>query len=138
AAVPFFLGLLLFRTSKQLSDLLTSFAIAAIIYLPLVAVELRMSPQFHYWLYGYQQHSFLQTMRFGGYRPMVFMTHGLALGRFLAVASLSALIVAPVRRRILGMPSRLVSAVLFVTLVLCKSAGAVIYGAIGLAVELFH
>jgi hypothetical protein len=136
AAVPFFLGLLLFRTSKQLSDLLAAFAIAAVIYLPLTAVELRMSPQFHYWVYGYQHHSFLQTMRFGGYRPMVFMPHGLALGRFLAVASMSALVVAPVRKTLLGIPSRVVSGVLFVTLVLCKSTGAIVYGAIGLAVAL--
>lgn len=138
AAVPFFLGLLLFRTSKQLSDLLAGFAIAALIYLPLVAVELRLSPQFHYWIYGYGQSSFLQTMRFGGYRPMVFMPHGLALGRFLAVASLSALIVAPMRKTLLGIPSRVVSAVMFVTLVLCKSAGAIVYGSIGLAVALFE
>ena len=93
-----------------------------------------MSPQFHYWVYGFHQHSFLQTLRWGGYRPMVFMAHGLALARFFVVATLAALVIAPRKRAILGVPTRLVAAALFVTLILCKSTGAVIYGFVGLLV----
>ncbi len=98
---------------------------------------MRLSPQFHYWVYGYHQHSFLQTMRWGGYRPMVFMSHGLALARFFLVGVLGALVVAAHRKMILGMPSRVVAVILLVTLVLCKSTAAVAFAILGLAVIAF-
>jgi hypothetical protein len=133
-ALPFFLGLALVRTAKDLRVVLASFAVAALIYVPFALAEIRLSPQFHYWVYGYHQHSFLQTLRWGGYRPMVFMAHGLAVARFFVVATLAALLVAPKRPNLLGLPSRWAAAVLFVTLVLCKSTGAVIYGLVALLV----
>jgi hypothetical protein len=133
-ALPFFLGLALVRTAKDLRDVLASFVAAALLYVPFALIEIRLSPQFHQWVYGYHQHSFLQTLRWGGYRPMVFMAHGLALARFFVVATLAALLVAPKRATILGLPSRIAATVLFITLVLCKSTGAVIYGLVALAV----
>jgi hypothetical protein len=133
-ALPFFLGLALVRSAKDLRDVLASFAAFGLLYVPFALVEVRLSPQFHYWVYGYHQHSFLQTLRWGGYRPMVFMAHGLALARFLVVATLAALVVAPRRPTLLGIPTRLAAAGLFVTLVLCKSTGAIIYGLVALVV----
>jgi len=133
-ALPFFLGLALVRSAKDLRDVLASFVVAGLVYVPFALVEIRMSPQFHYWVYGFHQHSFLQTLRWGGYRPMVFMAHGLALARFFVVATLAALVIAPRKRVILGVPTGLVAAALFVTLILCKSTGAVIYGFVGLLV----
>ena len=65
---------------------------------------------------------------------MVFMAHGLALARFFVVATLAALVIAPRKRAVLGVPTRLVAAALFVTLILCKSTGAVVYGFVGLVV----
>ncbi|HKQ71340.1 MAG TPA: hypothetical protein VJT73_18480 [Polyangiaceae bacterium] len=135
-AMPFFLGLVLFRSSRDLKDLLAAFAIAGLVYAPFAMVEMRMSPQFHYWIYGYHQHSFLQTLRWGGYRPMVFMSHGLALGRFFVVAMLSAWVVSKHRRALLAVPTRLGALFLFVVLVFCKSTGAILYGLFGLLVAL--
>jgi hypothetical protein len=137
AALPMFLGLALFRTAKDLRDLLAGIAVAGLLYVPFALVEMRMSPQFHNWVYGYQQHSFLQTMRWGGYRPMVFMAHGLALARFFLVGTLGALIVSVERRTILGMPAKVAAGVLLVTLVLCKSTGAIAFAALGLAIIVF-
>jgi len=133
-ALPFFLGLALVRSAKDLRDVLASFAVAGLLYVPFALLEVRLSPQFHYWVYGYHQHSFLQTLRWGGYRPMVFMAHGLALARFLVVAMLAALVVAPRRPTLLGVPSRLAALGLFLTLILCKSTGAIIYGFVALVV----
>jgi hypothetical protein len=130
ASLPWFLGAALFRSSKDLRDLLGAFAVAGLVYVPFAALEMRLSPQFHNWVYGYHQHSFLQTLRWGGYRPMVFMSHGLAVARFFVVAMMAAMLVAPKRRRLLGIPSRVAAWVLFVTLVLCKSTGAIVYGII--------
>ena len=67
---------------------------------------------------------------------MVFMSHGLALARFFVVAALAALVVSSQRRTILGIPSLVVAAILFVTLVLCKSTGAVAYALVGVFVVL--
>ncbi len=58
-------------------------------YVPLCLYEIRMSPQLHRILYGFHQHEFVQTLRWGGFRPMVFMNHGLALGLWMTLACLS-------------------------------------------------
>jgi hypothetical protein len=137
AALPMFLGLSLFRTSKDLRDLLAAFAVAGLVYVPFALVEMRMSPQFHNWVYGYQQHSFLQTMRWGGYRPMVFMAHGLSLARFFLVGMLGALVVSVERRSILGVPTKVAAAILFLTLVFCKSTAAIAFAVAGILVVAF-
>jgi hypothetical protein len=136
AALPVFLGLALFRTAKDLRELLAGIVVAGLVYVPFALVEMRMSPQFHNWVYGYQQHSFLQTMRWGGYRPMVFMSHGLALARFFLVGILGALVIAAERRTVFGIPTRLAAGILFVTLVFCKSTGAIAFAVLGLVVIL--
>src|SRR5262249_2615201 len=121
---------------KDLRNLLAAIAAAGLIYVPFALVEMRMSPQFHNWVYGYQQHSFLQTMRWGGYRPMGVMAHGLALARFVFVGMLAALIVSREKRAIFGIPTKVAAAILFVTLVFCKSTGAIAFALIGLLVVL--
>ncbi|HEY3593990.1 MAG TPA: hypothetical protein VGL13_08950, partial [Polyangiaceae bacterium] len=50
--LPFFIGLTLFRSAKSVRDLLAAFAVAGLLYIPFVLVEIRMSPQFHNWIYG--------------------------------------------------------------------------------------
>ncbi|HEY2899650.1 MAG TPA: hypothetical protein VGL59_03665 [Polyangia bacterium] len=126
-ALPFFLGTALFRTSRDLRDLLTTFVVAGLVYIPFCLIELRLSPQWHNWIYGYGQHAFDQTLRWGGYRPMVFMAHGLALARFFVVAALVPLILRRGKRILLGVPIDVWAVVLFIMLVLCKSTGAIIY-----------
>jgi hypothetical protein len=85
--VPLFLGYALFRKPEDFERLLVGLAVACLLYIPFAMVELRFSPQWHYWIYGYHQHTFAQTIRWGGYRPMVFMSHGLALARFFLVGA---------------------------------------------------
>jgi hypothetical protein len=133
-AIPFFVGCALFRSSKDLRKLLAGFAVAGAIYVPFAVIEMRMSPQFHQWAYGYAQHSFSQTVRWGGYRPMVFMGHGLALARFFVMSTLFAFMASRSKPTLLGIPSRAVGFILFVVLVLCKSTGAVILAIAGLPV----
>jgi hypothetical protein len=50
-----------------------------------------MSPRLHIWVYGFFQHDFAQHVRQGGFRPVVFLSHGLELGIFLCSAFLAAL-----------------------------------------------
>lgn len=44
--------------------------------------EVRLSPQLHRIFYGYFPHSFAQQVRGGGFRPVVFLQHGLWVAFF--------------------------------------------------------
>lgn len=88
--VPYLLGRVYFSDREGVRDLALGVVVAAAVYVPLCLFEARMSPQLHRMVYGYSQHSFAQTIRFGGYRPMVFLPHGLALGLFMTSAALIA------------------------------------------------
>ena len=60
--------------------------IAALGYSLFAVVEMRMSPQMSNWVYGFFPHSFLQHYKAGGWRPVVFLPHGLVLGIFFAMS----------------------------------------------------
>ncbi|MDB4990366.1 MAG: hypothetical protein JWN04_5544, partial [Myxococcaceae bacterium] len=56
---------------------------AGLIYSVLILIEVRVSPQLHIWVYGHPAYDdFSQAVRWGGYRPVVFMAHGLATSLF--------------------------------------------------------
>ena len=64
-------------------NFLTAYMIAGLIYSLPMLLEIRFAPQFSYWFYGYWIELFDQQIRFGGYRPVVFMGHGLVTAFFL-------------------------------------------------------
>src|SRR3990172_8602547 len=87
--------------------------------------ESRMSPQLHGMIYG----SFARaspSLRFGGYRPSVFMECGLELGMWMTACSLVGLCLwQPGRyRKLAGIPSSLLGRALLATTLLCKATGA--------------
>jgi hypothetical protein len=130
-ALPLFAGVVMVRNVKDLEDLLRFLVKAGLVYVPLALLEIKVSPQLHNWIYGYHQHEFVQTMRFGGWRPMVLMAHGLTVAIFFAVCVLAATTLARLpRQRIWGLSARNAALVLALTLLLCKSTGAIIYAAV--------
>jgi hypothetical protein len=132
AVMPFLLGRAFYRSADDVRDLMVVVVMAAIVYSPLVLFELRVSPQLHRWVYGFHQHEFQQTIREGGYRPMVFMAHGLALALFLCIATMFATALARAGERLpFGMPPASAAIYLGVLLVLVKSAGALVYAVVG-------
>lgn len=133
----FLLGRAMFRTSEDARDLLRALVIATVIYTPLIVWELRMSPHLHYKLYGFMQHSFGQAVRGGGYRPMVFTAHGLALALFVCVSGLAAWQLTKARTNVFGVPSRLIAIGLSVLLALMNSLGALAYGIVALLITWF-
>jgi hypothetical protein len=138
AILPFALGFAVFRTSDDAKALMRVFVGAMLLYTVLVWVEIRLSPQFHNWVYGYAQHDFSQTIREGGYRPMVFMSHGLALGMALAMSTLFALTLHKAKERFRGRKLFLWFGVyLGFVLWAVKSVGAFLYGVVGAPVVLF-
>ncbi|MFW6049744.1 MAG: O-antigen ligase family protein [Myxococcota bacterium] len=131
--VPFYVARLCYRSAPELTDLMWALAAAAVAYTPLVLLESYLSPQLHGWIYGVRPiEDFSQTMRWGGWRPNVFFSHGLALAVFMAVALLAAAPFARNRWTIFAIgSSRLVFAWLALVLALCRSLGAWVYGLVG-------
>ena len=80
--LPLFLARRDLATPEAMRDLLRALVVAGLVYSIPMLLESRLSPQLNRWVYGYFQHDFAQTIRFGGYRPMVFMPHGLWLAFF--------------------------------------------------------
>jgi len=136
-AGPFFLGRTLFRSAEDARATLVGLVVAVVAYSPLVVIELRLSPQWHHWIYGFAQHDFAQTVRDGGYRPMVFMEHGLALATLTAVASLAAWSLARGPRYLRALPPLAIALWLTLLLILLKSFGAILFGTLLLPVIWF-
>src|ERR1043165_2676611 len=124
--VPYLMGRLYLTTAAAHRELAIGVLLGALADVPLCLIEIRLSPQLNTWIYGYAQHMFAQTMRFGGYRPVVFMEHGLAVGLFMAGGWLIAvwLWATGAVRSLLGAPILVLAPVLLGTFVLCKSLGA--------------
>jgi hypothetical protein len=108
-------------------DLLFALFLGCLIYSPLMLLEVRLAPQLNIWIYGYFQHVFAQMIRGDGFRPIVFMQHGLWVAFFATTAILAGVALArgtPGRERVGFLAGALY---LLVVLILCKSLAALIY-----------
>ena len=134
--IPYAVGRAYFRDWRHLRELAIGVFIGGLVYLPFVWYEIRMSPQLHRMVYGFFQHSFLQHIRYGGFRPIVFMQHGIMLGFWMAAASLTGLWLWQSRSlvRLWGAPMALLVPVLIVTTVFCKSANGILLLGVGIVV----
>jgi hypothetical protein len=121
--LPFFLGRAMLRTSRDQRDLMRVLVIAGLLYSVLAWLEIRLSPQLHRWFWGFHQMAFSMTMRFGGYRPTIFMLTGLAVGIFFLVTAVAA-----TARWRAGKSGPGAALYLSVVLLACKSTGAILYG----------
>lgn len=132
--VPYFIGRLTFRTAEGILDLAYAIFVGGMIYIPFCAFELRMSPQLHTMVYGAHQHSFAQSFRFGGWRPTVFMEHGLMVAAWMATASLCGVCLWCTKelKHIAGIPAGILVVALLITTILCKSTGALLLLAVGI------
>ena len=126
--LPYFLARLYICDLAAVHELATAVFIGGVIYAPLCLFEVRMSPQLHRWIYGYHANDWVQTLRGGGFRPTVFLQHGLAVGMWMAATSVAGLWLwwNGTVRRLWTIPIGPLVVLLIVTTVLCKSAGALI------------
>lgn len=88
--VPLLLGRKFFAHPEQHALLLRGLVAGGLAYSLLVLYEIRMSPQLSTMVYGFFPHDWVQHIRGGGWRPVVFMEHGLQLTLFLAMVTLAA------------------------------------------------
>lgn len=125
--LPFFIAFRFLSTDYGRKLLLTSVPLAVLFYSPLMLFELRMSPQLHNWVYGYFPSSFAQQIRDSGFRPVVFLSHGLELALITSMALISALILARGRQRLARVPASAIAVYFSGLLLLCKSLGPTMY-----------
>jgi hypothetical protein len=87
-ALPYFLGRLYLNTLESLREIAILIVGGGLIYVPLCLLESRLSPQLHRWVYGFHAHQFVQTIRLDGFRPTVFMQHGLMVAMWMMTSTL--------------------------------------------------
>ena len=134
---PYCIGRLYFNSLDALGKLAVGIFIGGLIYVPLCLYEIRFSPQLHKIVYGYHGNpAFHQTIRYGGYRPVVFMQHGLSVGFWMTSAALIGIWLwkANVITRICSIDMKLLVVLLVVTTVAIKSTGAIILLVLGVTI----
>jgi len=126
--LPFLVARQYLSTQTGMRELVVAFLVGGLIYSIPSLFEVRLSPQINIWVYGFFQHSFEQMMRDGGFRPIVFLPHGLWLAVFMVMALLSA---TALTRTVEGATRRRYAiAILYLAgvLYLCKSLASLVYG----------
>ena len=126
--LPFILGSQIITKEEDLITFYKLLMLAGLIYSLPILFEIRMSPKLHDWIYGFFPHSWGQQYRFGGFRPVVFMGHGLLVAMFITISLGSALILWKKNIRTFGMPPVIFVLYLTVILILCKTIGALFLG----------
>ena len=131
--IPYLIGRVYFSDWGGLRALAMAVVIGGLAYVPPCLIEMRMSPQFDRWVYGLD--TFLD-IRYGGYRPRVFLGTGLQLGMWMSFASLLALRMWACRSTtaLWGYPFSWLVLALTVTTVLCRSTGALLLMMFGVAI----
>jgi len=135
--VPYVIGRVFFSSPRSLRELARGVLVSAILYIPLILIELRMSPQLHRWIYGEHQIKFHMVERLGGYRPMVFLVHGIELGTFIAIGSLLAIAFwrFDLAQRLFTLPPLVFAAVLPAVLILCNALNGYFAFVIGIGIS---
>jgi hypothetical protein len=127
--IPLIVGRWFLGDPEDVSAILRALVIAGLVYSVPLLFEIRMSPQLHFWVYGYvPSDDFVQQIRGEGFRPMVFMGHGLVAAFFAMTSAIAAIVLW--RRRtpaVLGLPSSGAAIYLLAILLLCKSLAANVY-----------
>ena len=133
--LPYFLGRLYLGNLSGMRMLASEILKGGALYIPLCLYEGRMSPQLHRMVYGYFAHpsGISQSIRYGGYRPNVFMQHGLMVGMWMMAVALIAVWLwkAKTFKEIWGMSLDWLVWVFLFVMIWCRSTGAYFYMLLG-------
>lgn len=137
ALVPFLLARRYLAEEAAQKKLLLALVAAGLVYSVPMLIETAVSPQLNLWIYGYFQHDFFQTIRAGGYRPVVFLPHGLWVAFFAFMcAAAAAIILRDLKPEQRPRQLAILLYLLFMVLV-CKSAGAIVFTILAVPLLLF-
>ena len=106
---------------------LVALVVCGLIYSVLMVVEMRLSPQLNRWIYGYYQHLFGQSIRANGYRPVVFLYHGLWVAFFIMTSAVAAFALWRLDERLRTIKTLAAACYLTLVLVAAKSLGSLIF-----------
>lgn len=90
--IPYGLGRIYFSRVDALRDLAFAILIGGLVYVPLCWLEMLNGPDLHYYVYGVLPDAVGDAFRFGGWRPIVFMSHGLMVAVWMTAASLCGVV----------------------------------------------
>jgi hypothetical protein len=125
--VPFLVSSRLLRSMEDVEAVLRTLVISAALYSLPVLLEIRVSPQLNRMVYGFYPFQFDELVRSGGFRPAVFIGHGLAVSFFMMTAVTASAALWRARIKLFNFANSAITTYLGSVLVLCKSLGAVIY-----------
>lgn len=132
--VVYWAGRKYFTEPADLRVLAKGIALGGLLYFPAVVFEVRMSPQLSNMVYGFFPHSFAQHFRYGGFRPIVFMTHGLMVALWMAIGSTAVFWLwrAKIFGKLASAPAWICSICMVAAVLLCKSANGWVFGVLGI------
>jgi hypothetical protein len=128
--MPFLVGRALFRDRDAAKLLLQATVVGGLVYVPLMLIEMRLSPQLHNWIYGYYATFFGHAVRGSGFKPTVFMAGGLAVAIYCFMAVMSAAILQRTRNTIGPVPAIVALGLLWLTLLGSRNMGANIFAVV--------
>lgn len=134
-ACPYLAGRIYFNSENKIRELCIGMLIGGVLYLFLCLYEIRMSPQLSNIFYGFFPHSFLQHIRYGGFRPIVFLQHGLMVSLWMAITTIVAFWLwrSGEIKKIFGIPIFVIVFLMISTTILCKSANGWLTLVIGIS-----
>jgi hypothetical protein len=135
--LPFIIAISIVKNVDDLAKVVRLLVIAGLVYSIPVLFEIRISPQLHSWVYGFFPHDFAQQVRFGGFRAVMFMGHGLLVATFLFVCVCAAAIQVKIGTQRQKTRNIFIFGYLFLVLMASKSVGAIILTIIAAASILF-
>ncbi len=124
--IPYFLGRIYLNTLPALSNLAIGILIGGLLYMPFCLFESRMMVSVHEMLYGFNPSGFAMSIRLGGYRPSVFMNHGLMVGMWMMTAALMGVVLwrTGIVKKVWNIPIAALVVLLLITFFLVRSTGA--------------
>ncbi len=129
-SIPWYCGKTVFSTEKDKTTIIRYLIAGGLIYVPFCLYEMKMAPVLHSMVYGYGprggENFSGSSVRFGLWRPTVFMIFGLQLSLFMGITSVMAAFAFKSRRvpAWLKVSYRPAALILFATTFLCVSTGA--------------
>ncbi|KPQ06992.1 MAG: O-antigen ligase like membrane protein [Rhodobacteraceae bacterium HLUCCA12] len=125
--LPFFLARAILDNADALREIVAALVIAGLIYALPMLFEVRFSPQLHSWVYGFFQHDFIQAIRWGGYRPFVFMPHGIWVALFAFMCAMAAAIMLRTAEPAQRGRKVLILMLMLLLLLICKTLGPILF-----------
>jgi hypothetical protein len=134
--VPYFLGRIYLNSLVGLRQLALGIFMGGLLYMPLCWIEIFLGPILHARVYGMRLRGAGQAIRYGGYRPMVFMIHGLEVGMWMMAAALIGIWLwrSGVLQQFWNVSMVWLVGALLITFVAVKSTGAYLYLIVGVGI----